>query len=68
MQYVLTSLALVASVTAHSVISAAIGVSGPQGIGLGVDANNFRNCMDVIPCQQDSPIMRDLEVATNNFG
>lgn len=24
--------------------------------------------MDVIPCQQDSPIMRDLEVATNNFG
>lgn len=43
-------------------------MSGPQGIGLGVDANNFRNCMDVIPCQQDSPIMRDAEVASNNFG
>lgn len=24
--------------------------------------------MDVIPCQQDSPIMRDAEVASNNFG
>lgn len=46
----------------------AIGTSGPQGIGLGVDASNFRNCMDVVPCQQDSPIMRDAEVATNNFG
>ncbi|ORY84780.1 hypothetical protein BCR37DRAFT_377539 [Protomyces lactucae-debilis] len=24
--------------------------------------------MDVIPCQQDSPIMRDAELAANNFG
>ena len=66
MRYLLAS--FIACTAAHSVITAVIGESGPQGIGLGVDASNFRNCMDVIPCQQDSPIMRDSELAANNFG
>ncbi|BFZ53984.1 hypothetical protein PYCC9005_001015 [Savitreella phatthalungensis] len=64
-----TTISLLAgSVYAHSVISAVIGTGGPQGIGFGVDANNFRNCFSVVPCQSDSPIMRDAELATNNVG
>ena len=39
MQQVALIAALVAQASAHAVISAVIGTSGPQGIGLGVSAS-----------------------------
>ncbi|PSS17109.1 hypothetical protein M430DRAFT_141894 [Amorphotheca resinae ATCC 22711] len=57
---------LVALAKAHGVILAAQGLPGsPASVGFQVDAALARNCTGISPCQQDTTIIRDSEIAAN---
>ncbi|TVY86046.1 hypothetical protein LAWI1_G007584 [Lachnellula willkommii] len=65
-QSLLCSAALLALANAHGVILAAQGVAGsPASVGFQVDPNLARNCTGISPCQQDTTIIRDAEIAAN---
>ncbi|KAG9233367.1 hypothetical protein BJ875DRAFT_46340 [Amylocarpus encephaloides] len=50
----------------HGVILQAQGESGsPASVGFQVDPNIARNCTGISPCQQDTTIIRDAEIAAN---
>ncbi|KAK4149874.1 GEgh16 protein [Chaetomidium leptoderma] len=56
--------ALVALVDAHGVILAAQGDAGsPPSVGFQVSDAIARNCTTISPCQMDSTIIRDAEIA-----
>ncbi|QSZ34875.1 hypothetical protein DSL72_007734 [Monilinia vaccinii-corymbosi] len=51
---------------AHGVILAAQGLAGsPASVGFKVDDAIARNCTGISPCQQDTTIIRDAEIAAN---
>ncbi|RFU27777.1 hypothetical protein B7463_g8556, partial [Scytalidium lignicola] len=60
------SAALLSLCNAHAVILAAQGELGsPASIGFQVDPAIARNCTTISPCQQDTTIIRDSEIASN---
>ncbi|KAI1078959.1 hypothetical protein F5B20DRAFT_545676 [Whalleya microplaca] len=66
----LSSLFCVASLLAlaqgHGVILAAQGIQGsPASTGFQVNNELARNCTSISPCQQDTTIIRDAEIAAN---
>jgi len=55
-----------ASVSAHGVILNVKGEAGsPDGIGFQVDTSIARNCTGISPCQMDTTLIRDAEIAAN---
>ncbi|RDA94074.1 hypothetical protein CP533_5290 [Ophiocordyceps camponoti-saundersi (nom. inval.)] len=53
-------------VSAHgTLVNIKSDVAGPEGIGFRVERNLPNNCSDIIPCQQDSTIIRPEEIAKN---
>ncbi|KEZ46326.1 hypothetical protein SAPIO_CDS0626 [Scedosporium apiospermum] len=63
------SLALFSLVQGHSVILAAFGEAGsPSSVGFLVDSSIARNCSGISPCQQDTTIIRDVEISQNITG
>jgi len=62
----LATLLSAASVSAHGVIIGVQGEKGsPKGVGFQVSNSIARNCTGISPCQQDTTIIRDQEIATN---
>ncbi|RYP66906.1 hypothetical protein DL771_007563 [Monosporascus sp. 5C6A] len=61
------SLAALLSLTqAHGVILNAQGLQGsPASVAFGVNPELARNCTAINPCQQDTTIIRDAEIAAN---
>lgn len=58
--------ALLSSASAHGVLLAIQGEKGsPVGVGFQVDNAIARNCTGISPCQQDTTIIRDAEIAAN---
>lgn len=58
--------ALLSLANAHGVIINAQGESGsPASVGFQVDNAIARNCTGISPCQQDTTIIRDAEIAAN---
>ncbi|TGO31065.1 hypothetical protein BPAE_0002g01600 [Botrytis paeoniae] len=58
--------ALLSVAQAHGVILAAQGIAGsPASVGFKVDDAIARNCTGISPCQQDTTIIRDSEIAAN---
>ncbi|TGO90730.1 hypothetical protein BPOR_0053g00210 [Botrytis porri] len=63
---ILFQAALLSVVQAHGVILAAQGIAGsPASVGFKVDDAIARNCTSISPCQQDTTIIRDSEIAAN---
>ncbi|KAL3423791.1 hypothetical protein PVAG01_05538 [Phlyctema vagabunda] len=63
---ILYTAALVTLASAHGVILAAQGEAGsPASVGFQVDDSVARNCTGISPCQQDTTIIRDAEIAAN---
>ncbi|KAI5855115.1 hypothetical protein GGS23DRAFT_618956 [Durotheca rogersii] len=63
---ILTFASLVAISQAHGVILSAQGLQGsPASVGFQVQPELARNCTAISPCQQDSTIIRDAEIAAN---
>ncbi|KAJ8064487.1 hypothetical protein OCU04_006821 [Sclerotinia nivalis] len=63
---VLFQVALLSIAQAHGVILAAQGITGsPASVGFKVDGAIARNCTGISPCQQDTTIIRDSEIAAN---
>lgn len=56
--------ALLSVANAHSVFTSAVGDSGVS-VGFQVNPNLARNCTGISPCQQDTTIIRDAEIAAN---
>ncbi|KAI2604348.1 uncharacterized protein GGS25DRAFT_515891 [Hypoxylon fragiforme] len=57
---------LLALAQAHGVILGAQGLDGsPASVGFKVEAELARNCTSISPCQQDTTIIRDAEIAAN---
>ncbi|KAI1135921.1 hypothetical protein F5Y05DRAFT_415516 [Hypoxylon sp. FL0543] len=51
---------------AHGVILNAQGIDGsPASVGFKVEPDLARNCTSISPCQQDTTIIRDAEIAAN---
>lgn len=69
MQYfssLLSLSALLALANAHGVLLAAQGIKGsPTSVGFKVNSQIPRNCTSISPCQQDTTIIRDAEIAAN---
>ncbi|EFX05472.1 hypothetical protein CMQ_3541 [Grosmannia clavigera kw1407] len=63
----LSVVALVSLVQAHGVIMAVAGISG-NSVGYSVDESIARNCTLISPCQQDTSIIRDVEISANTTG
>ncbi|KAH8881666.1 hypothetical protein GQ53DRAFT_832167 [Thozetella sp. PMI_491] len=62
----LTFAALVALARGHGAILGAQGDAGsPPSVGFGVNEGIARNCTTISPCQLDSTIIRDAEIAAN---
>ncbi|RAL60198.1 hypothetical protein DID88_000819 [Monilinia fructigena] len=58
--------ALLSVAQAHGVILAAQGLKGsPTSVGFKVDDAIARNCTGISPCQLDTTIIRDAEIAAN---
>ncbi|KAL7620574.1 hypothetical protein AAE478_009569 [Parahypoxylon ruwenzoriense] len=63
---ILTFASLAALARAHGVILSAQGIDGsPESVGFQVQPELARNCTAISPCQQDSTIIRDAEIAAN---
>ncbi|KAJ3575689.1 hypothetical protein NPX13_g3948 [Xylaria arbuscula] len=63
---ILSLAALVASANAHGVILQAQGIDGsPASVGFKVNSEIPRNCTSISPCQQDTTLIRDAEIAAN---
>ncbi|APA08151.1 hypothetical protein SS1G_00173 [Sclerotinia sclerotiorum 1980 UF-70] len=63
---ILFQAALLSVAQAHGVILAAQGIAGsPASVGFKVDGSIARNCTGISPCQQDTTIIRDSEIAAN---
>ncbi|TGO60138.1 hypothetical protein BCON_0038g00550 [Botryotinia convoluta] len=63
---ILFQAALLSVAQAHGVILAAQGIAGsPASVGFKVDDAIARNCTGISPCQQDTTIIRDSEIAAN---
>ncbi|KAA8572926.1 hypothetical protein EYC84_003477 [Monilinia fructicola] len=63
---ILFQAALLSVAQAHGVILAAQGLKGsPTSVGFKVDDAIARNCTGISPCQQDTTIIRDAEIAAN---
>ncbi|KAI1653134.1 hypothetical protein F4813DRAFT_400380 [Daldinia decipiens] len=57
---------LLAVAQAHGVILGAQGIAGsPESVGFKVEPELARNCTSISPCQQDTTIIRDAEIAAN---
>ncbi|KAI0845442.1 hypothetical protein F5Y00DRAFT_265538 [Daldinia vernicosa] len=57
---------LLAVAQAHGVILGAQGIQGsPESVGFKVEPELARNCTSISPCQQDTTIIRDAEIAAN---
>ncbi|KAI2463495.1 hypothetical protein F4781DRAFT_118960 [Annulohypoxylon bovei var. microspora] len=57
---------LLALAQAHGVILNAQGIAGsPASVGFKVEEDLARNCTSISPCQQDTTIIRDAEIAAN---
>ncbi|KAI2616158.1 hypothetical protein GGS26DRAFT_578777 [Hypomontagnella submonticulosa] len=57
---------LLALTQAHGVILGAQGLAGsPPSVGFQVEPELARNCTSISPCQQDTTIIRDAEIAAN---
>ncbi|KAI0105838.1 hypothetical protein F4814DRAFT_76568 [Daldinia grandis] len=57
---------LLAVAQAHGVILGAQGIKGsPESVGFKVEPELARNCTSISPCQQDTTIIRDAEIAAN---
>ncbi|KAI1209336.1 uncharacterized protein F4807DRAFT_103657 [Annulohypoxylon truncatum] len=57
---------LLALTQAHGVILNAQGIDGsPASVGFKVEKDLARNCTSISPCQQDTTIIRDAEIAAN---
>jgi len=58
--------ALLATASAHGVLLNAQGIKGsPASVAFQVQQNLPRNCTAISPCQQDTTIIRDAEIAAN---
>ncbi|KAI2605591.1 hypothetical protein GGR54DRAFT_448025 [Hypoxylon sp. NC1633] len=56
----------VALIRAHGVILNVQGIDGsPASVGFKVESELARNCTSISPCQQDTTIIRDAEIAAN---
>ncbi|KAB8299874.1 hypothetical protein EYC80_000120 [Monilinia laxa] len=63
---ILFQAALLSVAQAHGVILAAQGLKGsPTSVGFKVDDAIARNCTGISPCQLDTTIIRDAEIAAN---
>ncbi|XDG08624.1 hypothetical protein ABKA04_008239 [Annulohypoxylon sp. FPYF3050] len=63
---VLSLASLLALTQAHGVILNAQGLSSsPASVGFKVEKDLARNCTSISPCQQDTTIIRDAEIAAN---
>ncbi|TVY85494.1 hypothetical protein LSUE1_G000215 [Lachnellula suecica] len=63
---VLLSAALLSLANAHGVIFNAQGEAGsPASVGFQVNDSIARNCTGISPCQQDTTLIRDAEIAAN---
>ncbi|KAI4859988.1 hypothetical protein F4820DRAFT_453344 [Hypoxylon rubiginosum] len=63
---ILSFASVLAVAQAHGVVIAVQGIDGsPQGVGFKVEAELARNCTSISPCQQDTTIIRDAEIAAN---
>jgi len=63
---ILYTAAFLSGANAHGVILAAQGIPGsPTSIGFQVNSAIARNCTGVSPCQQDTTIIRNAEIAAN---
>ncbi|KAI0829558.1 hypothetical protein F5Y06DRAFT_282658 [Hypoxylon sp. FL0890] len=63
---VLSFASLLALAQAHGVILNAQGIDGsPASVGFKVEPDLARNCTSISPCQQDTTIIRDAEIAAN---
>ncbi|KAI1760792.1 hypothetical protein GGR53DRAFT_522837 [Hypoxylon sp. FL1150] len=63
---ILSFASVLSVVHGHAALIAVQGIEGsPQGIGFKVEANLPRNCTSISPCQQDTTIIRDAEIAAN---
>ncbi|KAK6076956.1 gas1-like protein [Seiridium cupressi] len=64
--YLLSFASLLALVSGHAQILAAVGEAGsPTSVGFQVDTSLARNCTTISPCQQDATIIRDAEISSN---
>ncbi|OTA89066.1 hypothetical protein M434DRAFT_79846 [Hypoxylon sp. CO27-5] len=63
---ILSLTSLLALAQAHGVILNAQGIDGsPASVGFKVEPDLARNCTSISPCQQDTTIIRDAEIAAN---
>ncbi|KAI8957427.1 hypothetical protein F5Y11DRAFT_89148 [Daldinia sp. FL1419] len=63
---ILSLASLLAVAQAHGVILGAQGIKGsPESVGFKVEPELARNCTSISPCQQDTTIIRDAEIAAN---
>ncbi|KAI0882379.1 uncharacterized protein GGS22DRAFT_51014 [Annulohypoxylon maeteangense] len=63
---ILSLTSLLALTQAHGVILNAQGIAGsPASVGFKVEKDLARNCTSISPCQQDTTIIRDAEIAAN---
>ncbi|KAI1371864.1 hypothetical protein F4677DRAFT_434362 [Hypoxylon crocopeplum] len=63
---ILSFASLVVLAQAHGVILNAQGLDGsPASVGFKVEPELARNCTAISPCQQDTTIIRDAEIAAN---
>ncbi|KAI1806358.1 hypothetical protein F4811DRAFT_161907 [Daldinia bambusicola] len=63
---ILSLASLLAVAQAHGVILGAQGIQGsPESVGFKVEPELARNCTSISPCQQDTTIIRDAEIAAN---
>ncbi|KAK6949076.1 hypothetical protein Daesc_009149 [Daldinia eschscholtzii] len=63
---ILSFASLLAVAQAHGVILGAQGIQGsPESVGFKVEPELARNCTSISPCQQDTTIIRDAEIAAN---
>ncbi|KAI9138368.1 hypothetical protein BKA69DRAFT_1091927 [Paraphysoderma sedebokerense] len=65
---VLFFLAFTAQVDAHAAILGATGLNGVKGRALGIVESTPRDCTQRNPCQQDSSIIDDREIASGRAG
>ncbi|KAI1100829.1 hypothetical protein F4804DRAFT_32907 [Jackrogersella minutella] len=63
---ILSLASLLALTQAHGVLLNAQGIAGsPASVGFKVEKDLARNCTSISPCQQDTTIIRDAEIAAN---
>ncbi|KAI1771245.1 gas1-like protein [Hypoxylon cercidicola] len=66
---ILSLASLLALAQAHGALIAVQGIEGsPQGVGFKVVPDLARNCTSISPCQQDTTLIRDAEIAANIVG